>query len=147
MGREHAIEIITMSALPEIDPKAAAVDIGSEEMHVSIAGGVPKVFGSTTAQLQAMRDYLLSHGVHSVAMEATGVYWLCPYEVLEKAGLEVLMVNGKYVKNLPDRHEGLPMAGHAACARFAQSGICPAGAHPTFAGLSAFACRSHRPGR
>lgn len=38
-----------------------------------------------------------------MAMEATGVYWLCPYEVLEKAGLEVVVVNGKYVKNLPGR--------------------------------------------
>ena len=36
-------------------------------------------------------------------MEATGIYWLCPYEVLEKAGLAVVMVNGKYVKNLPGR--------------------------------------------
>ena len=38
-----------------------------------------------------------------MAMEATGIYWLCPYEVLEKAGLEVVVVNGKYVKNLPGR--------------------------------------------
>jgi hypothetical protein len=36
-------------------------------------------------------------------MEATGIYWLCPYEVLEKAGLQVVVVNGKYVKNLPGR--------------------------------------------
>lgn len=72
-------------------------------MHVSIAGGEPKVFGSTTAQLHALRDYLLCEGVSSVAMEATGVYWLCPYEVLEKAGMQVVMVNGKYVKNLPGR--------------------------------------------
>lgn len=92
-----------MSALPAINPKAAAVDVGSEQMHVSIAGGEPRVFGSTTAQLQALRDYLLAQGVTSVSMEATGVYWLCPYEVLEKAGLEVVMVNGKYVKNLPGR--------------------------------------------
>lgn len=92
-----------MSILPVIDSKAAAIDIGSEQMHVSVAGGEPKVFGSTTAQLHALRDYLLSQGVTSVAMEATGVYWLCPYEVLEKAGLKVLMVNGKYVKNLPGR--------------------------------------------
>jgi transposase len=92
-----------MSALPLIDPKAAAIDVGSEQMHVSIAGGEPKVFGSTTAQLHALSDYLLSQGVNSVAMEATGVYWLCPYEVLEKAGLQVMMVNGKYVKNLPGR--------------------------------------------
>ena len=36
-------------------------------------------------------------------MEATGIYWLCLYEVLEQASLEVVMVNGKYVKNLPGR--------------------------------------------
>lgn len=38
-----------------------------------------------------------------MAMEATGIYWLCPYEVLEQAGFEVVVVNGKYVKNLPGR--------------------------------------------
>ena len=92
-----------MSALPLIDPKAAAIDVGSEQMHLSIAGGEPKVFGSTTGQLHALRDYLLAQEVSSVAMEATGIYWLCAYEVLEKAGLQVIMVNGKYVKNLPGR--------------------------------------------
>src|SRR5881296_1067037 len=92
-----------MTALPVLDPKAAAIDVGSEQMHLSIAGDAAKVFGSTTTQLHALRDYLVSQGVRSVAMEATGVYWLCPYEVLEKAGLKVVMVNGKYVKNLPGR--------------------------------------------
>jgi hypothetical protein len=92
-----------MSALPVLDPKAAAIDVGSEQMHVSIAGGEPKVFGSTTGQLHALRDYLLAQGVSSVSMEATGIYWLCAYEVLEQAGLQVVMVNGKYVKNLPGR--------------------------------------------
>jgi transposase len=92
-----------MKALPVLDPQAAAIDVGSERMHLSIAGGDPKVFGSTTAQLHALRDYLLSQGVTSVAMEATGIYWLCAYEVLEKAGLRVVMVNGKYVKNVPGR--------------------------------------------
>ena len=42
-----------------------------------------------------------------MAMEATGIYWLCPYEVLEKAGLQVVVVNGKYVKNLPGRKTDL----------------------------------------
>lgn len=86
-----------------LDPSAAAIDVGSEQLHVSIAGGPPKVFGSTTGELHALRDWLKENGVRSVAMEATGIYWLCPYEVLEKAGLEVVVVNGKYVKNLPGR--------------------------------------------
>jgi len=89
--------------LPVLDPTAAAIDVGSEQLHVSIAGGPPRVFGTMTGDLHALRDYLLAQGVRSVAMEATGIYWLCPYEVLEKARLEVVVVNGKYVKNLPGR--------------------------------------------
>ena len=36
-------------------------------------------------------------------MEATGVYWLYLYEVLEAAGLEVVVVNGRHVQNVPGR--------------------------------------------
>lgn len=90
-------------SLPVLDPTAAAIDVGSEQLHVSIAGGPPEVFGTTTGQLHELRDWLVERGVKTVAMEATGIYWLCPYEVLEAAGLEVVMVNGKYVKNLPGR--------------------------------------------
>lgn len=94
---------MTTPTLPLLDPAAAAIDVGSEQLHVSIAGGPPKVFGTVTGQLHALRDWLQENGVRSVAMEATGIYWLCPYEVLEQAGLEVVVVNGKYVKNLPGR--------------------------------------------
>src|SRR5437773_3218344 len=89
--------------LPVLDPRAAAIDVGSEQLHMSIAGGPPKIFGTTTGQVYALRDYVVAQEVRSVAMEATGIYWLCVYEVLEKAGLEVVVVNGKYVKNLPGR--------------------------------------------
>ena len=94
---------MTTPSLTVLDPTAAAIDVGSEQLHVSVAGGPPKVFGTTTGQLYELRECLKAQGVRSVAMEATGVYWLCPYEVLEKAGLEVVVVNGKYVKNLPGR--------------------------------------------
>jgi transposase len=95
--------VMTTPVLPVLNPAAAAIDIGSEQLHVSIAGGPPKVFGTTTGQLHALRDWLKENGVRTVAMEATGIYWLCPYEVLEQAGFEVVVVNGKYVKNLPGR--------------------------------------------
>jgi transposase len=94
---------MTTPVLPVLDPTAAAIDVGSEQLHVSVAGGPPKVFGTTTGQLRELRDWLKAQGVKSVAMEATGIYWLCPYEVLEAAGLAVVVVNGKYVKNLPGR--------------------------------------------
>ena len=79
---------MSMSKLPELDARAAFVDVGSEQMHVSVAGGPPQVFGTMTAQLHELRDWLLGQGVRSVAMEATGVYWLPLYGVLEAAGLE-----------------------------------------------------------
>jgi transposase len=89
--------------LPVLDPLAAFVDVGSEQMHVSIAGGPPEVFGTVTTELHRLRDWLKERGVKSVAMEATGVYWLPLYGVLEAAGFQVLMVNGKYTRNLPGR--------------------------------------------
>jgi transposase len=94
---------MTTPTLSVLDPTAAAIDVGSETLHVSIAGGPPKIFGTVTGQLHALRDWLKGNGVRTVAMEATGIYWLCPYEVLEEAGFEVVVVNGKYVKNLPGR--------------------------------------------
>ena len=62
-----------MSNLPVLDAYAAFVDVGSEQMYVSIAGGPPQVFGTVTMQLEALREWLLTQRVRSVAMEATGV--------------------------------------------------------------------------
>ena len=92
-----------MSHLSVLDEKAAFVDVGSEERRVSGAGGPPGVVGTVTAQLPALRGWLLAREVRSVAMEATGVYWLPLYGVLETAGLAVVMVNGRQTKNLPGR--------------------------------------------
>lgn len=84
--------------------KAAAIDVGSEKMHVAVSGQSPvKVFECFTDALQQLRDYLKSQQVTTVAMEATGVYWLPVYDILEGAGLEVLVVNGAHVKNVPGR--------------------------------------------
>jgi len=92
-----------MNALSVLDPKAAAIDVGSETLHVSVAGDAPKVFGTFTGQLENLRDWFAEQGVRSVAMEATGVYWLYLYEVLEAAALEVVVVNGRHVQNVPGR--------------------------------------------
>jgi transposase len=92
-----------MPSLPVLDSKAAAIDVGSEKLHVSIAGDTPKVFGTFTVELEALRDWFKAQGVRTVAMEATGVYWLYLYEVIEAAGLEVVVVNGRHVQNVPGR--------------------------------------------
>ena len=92
-----------MSELVLLDPRAAFVDVGSEKMHVSIGGGPPRVFGAVTSQLEALRDFLVEGQVRSVAMEATGVYWLPLYSVVEAAGLDVPMVDGRQTRHLPGR--------------------------------------------
>jgi len=92
-----------MTSLLVLDAKAAAIDVGSETLHVSIAGGSPKVFGTFTSEVLRLGDWLKAEAVRSVAMEATGVYWLYLYEVLEAAGLAVVVVNGRHVQNVPGR--------------------------------------------
>jgi len=46
-----------MKALPVLDPKAAGIDVGSEQLHVAIAGDTPKVFGPFTGDLERLRDW------------------------------------------------------------------------------------------
>src|ERR1700738_1967714 len=94
---------IMSQELPTLDPLASFVDVGSEHMHVAVDCSKPEVFGTVTSQLHALRDWLLAQGVRSVAMEATGIYWLPLYGVLEAAHLEVRMVNGRQTRNLPGR--------------------------------------------
>jgi hypothetical protein len=92
-----------MKSLEVINPKAAGIDVGREKFFVSMAGDPPEVFATFPRDVFLLRDYLRRHGVQTVAMEATGVYWLHLYEVLETAGLEVVMVNGRAVRHVPGR--------------------------------------------
>jgi transposase len=60
-------------------------------------------FGCYTKELHEMADWLLSSGVKIVALESTGVYWIPVYEVLERRGLEVLLVHARHVKGVSGR--------------------------------------------
>jgi len=92
-----------MKALPILDERATGIDVGSERLHVSIGGAAPQVYGTVTRDVQALVAHLVEQGVRSVAMEATGVYWMTLYAALQAAGIEVLVVNGRHVRNLPGR--------------------------------------------
>lgn len=89
--------------LPTLNPQAAGIDAGSTQFFVAVPDGTVTCFGSFTADLYRLRDHLKAHGVSTAAMEATGVYWLALFEVLEAAGLDVCVVNGAHVKNVPGR--------------------------------------------
>ncbi|HMB06790.1 MAG TPA: IS110 family transposase [Isosphaeraceae bacterium] len=59
-------------------------------------------FGTTTAELLEMADWLASLGVTHVAMESTGVYWKPVYHILE-GRFALLLVNAQHIKRVPGR--------------------------------------------
>jgi transposase len=92
-----------MKSLPILDEKATGIDVGSERLYISVGGDAPKVFGTMTRDIHEVVQWLLDQGVRTVAIEATGVYWMCLYAALSAAGIEVLVVNGRHARNLPGR--------------------------------------------
>jgi transposase len=60
-------------------------------------------FPTFTADLCRLADWLAACHVTHVAMEATGVYWIPIFEILDERGFEVILVNARHVKNLPGR--------------------------------------------
>lgn len=92
-----------MSTLNKILPNSAGIDIGSEKVYVAIEGGEVVNFRTFTSSYQALALYLKSKSVTHVAMEATGIYWVTLYDILEEAGFDVTLVNPSDTKNLPGR--------------------------------------------
>ena len=85
---------------PVINPHAAGIDIGSKFHQVSIGEGISARFGVFTEDLHELANYLLAHGVNSVAMESTGFYWKNLFVLLQDYGLEVILVNARHTKNV-----------------------------------------------
>jgi len=95
------------SGFPTIHPNAAGLDIGSREHYAAVPAdrATPSVrsFGCTTSELKEMAAWLKSCGVDTVAMEATGVYWVPVYEVLEDCGIEAFLFDSRQTRNVRGR--------------------------------------------
>jgi transposase len=61
-----------------------------------------RTFGTVTAELLALSDWLAARGVRQVAMESTGVYWKPVFHILEDR-FEVMLVNAQHIKRVPGR--------------------------------------------
>jgi transposase len=70
------------------------------------AGGQPqreiRTFGTMTADLLALGDWLAEGGVTHIAMESTGVYWKPIWNLFEER-FALLLVNAAHVKVVPGR--------------------------------------------
>lgn len=93
--------------LSHLNPNCAGIDIGAAELFVCIAKDSSnqevRAFPTFTADIKQMIEWLKRNGVESVAMESTGSYWIVPYEMMEEAGLEVVLANAKFFRAVPGR--------------------------------------------
>src|SRR6266496_6848413 len=61
-----------------------------------------RTFGTMTADLLELGDWLAAKGVTHVALESTGVYWHPVWNLLE-GNVELLLVNARHIKQVPGR--------------------------------------------
>jgi len=93
--------------LDVVHPHAAGIDVGNKSHFVAVRpdrdAEPVREFGSWTADLHRMADWLAARGVKQVAMQSTGVYWIAVYDVLQARGFAVCLTNARDTKNLPGR--------------------------------------------
>ena len=91
--------------------RSAGIDIGKAVLkatvrvqgdHGSRTRREVRTFGTTTAQLLALRDWLVAEGVTLVGMESTGVFWKPVYYMLEDVA-ECWLLNAQHLKKVPGR--------------------------------------------
>lgn len=89
--------------MKKIRTHAGGIDIGAKKVFTAIEGQSVVSHLTFTEDFYQLRDYLLSHKVDTVAMEATGVYWVILYDILEDSGIDVWLVDGRQTKQVPGR--------------------------------------------
>jgi len=81
--------------------------MGSEAVVVCVGEGVGeegiRTFGTTTAQLRQAGEWMIRCGVDTVAIEATGVYWVPAYEIWQEQGLRPVLVESNSIHSLNGR--------------------------------------------
>jgi len=107
-AKSRSFKITKLPAqLQHINLNAAGIDIGSERHLVAVPEGRDEVsvreFGAFTADLETLAIWLKKCGITTVAMESTGVYWIPLFELLERRGFEVKLVDARHVKNVSGR--------------------------------------------
>ena len=90
-----------------IHPRCAGIDIGSREHWVAVdperCEDSVRCFTTFTDDLHRLADWLKSQEVEVVAMEATGVYWIPLYELLDARGFDVQLVNSRATRQVSGR--------------------------------------------
>lgn len=89
--------------LSVVNNNTAGIDIGSRKIFIGIADNPVRSFDTFTDSFFDALNYLKEQNIQSVAMEATGVYWVSFFDMLEQAGFEVFLIKADQAKNIPGR--------------------------------------------
>lgn len=100
--RRHAAGIDIHAAVDFVAVAPEDVPAGFVNPQPRLPPGVRK-FGTTTGELEALAAWLKDCHVTTVAMEATGVYWIALYDLLASQGFEVFLVDPRQTKHAPGR--------------------------------------------
>ncbi len=111
-------------------PRAAGLDVHKMQITATVrlceGGGEPvvetRVFATAPRALEAMAGWLRGYGVEAAVMEGTGVYWMAPFEALERAGIKAILVHAQQVKQLKGRKTDVADSLWLACV--CQFGLC-----------------------
>ena len=90
-----------------VHPDCAGIDVGKRHHYVAVdparCDEPVQKFDAFTDDLERLVKWLRACSVRVVAMEATGVYWIPLYEVLDRAGFEVHLVDPRATKQVSGR--------------------------------------------
>jgi transposase len=111
MAHRQKLQRRSQPALPPqlaaVNLRAAGIDVGAEAHYVAVPPSddpqAVRRFGAYTVDLEALADWLAACGITTVALESTGVYWIPLFELLERRGLEVLLVDPQQVQKIKGR--------------------------------------------
>jgi transposase len=106
-SEKKATPIRFHEGLQQLRKDAGGMDIGAREIWVDVGmendAEPVRRFETFTADLNRMANWMIDCGIKTVVMESTGVYWIPACQILEDRGIEVLLVNPRYAKNVSGR--------------------------------------------
>jgi transposase len=108
--------------LPVLNPHAAGIDIGSRKHSVCIGPNPDtdvREFDTFTGDLNALADWLIEHGITTVAMESTGVYWIPVFEILTARRLQAILIDPRQT-----RRPGRPKTDRLDCQWIRRLHVC-----------------------
>lgn len=96
------IKVKELNSFEVIRPNTAGIDIGSDQHWVSVpptnSEQDVRKFGAFTCDLYQIASWLKKCNIEYVAMEATGIYWIPLFQVLEEKGFNVSLINARHIK-------------------------------------------------